>query len=118
MVFCHLMLTLSLTLTLTLTLTLPITLTNPNPNPTAKPINVCNIPKNDRHNQRQNAPPVKWDVEIRLLFLPVFVAHGLKVRLPVFVAISYTKSPYKYQCRPMHSKSNKYIHNYLSGNTH
>jgi len=33
--------------------------TNPNPNPNAKPINVYNIPKNDRHNQRQNAPPVK-----------------------------------------------------------
>jgi len=28
---------------------------------------------------------------------------------------NYTKSPYKYQRRPMRSKSNKYIHNYLIG---
>jgi len=31
---------------------------------------------------------------------------------------NYTKSPYKYQRRPMHSKSNEYIYNYLIGNTH
>jgi len=82
MVFCHVILTLSLTLTLTLTQNL----TNPNPN--ASPINMYNIHKNERHNERHNAPPVEWNVEIRLLFLPAFVAHGLKVRLPVFVATS------------------------------
>jgi len=64
--------------------------TNPNPNPNANPINVHNIHKNERHNERHNAPPVEWNVEIRLFFSPVFVAHGLKVRLPVFVATSYT----------------------------
>ena len=37
---------------------------------------------------KDNVPHVEWNVEIHLLFLPVFVAHGLKVRLPVFVATS------------------------------
>jgi len=86
MVFCYVI------LTLTLTLTLPVTLTNPNPNANANPINVYNIHKNEWHNERHNAPPVERNVEIRLLFLPVFVAHGLKVRLPVFVATSKTKT--------------------------
>jgi len=31
---------------------------------------------------------------------------------------NYTRSPYKCQCRSMHSKSNKYIYNYLIHNTH
>jgi len=79
MVFCHVILTLSLTLTLT------------NRNHNANPINVYNIRKNEWHNERHNAPPVEWNVEICLLFLPVFVAHGLKVRLPVFVATSLYK---------------------------
>ena len=43
---------------------------------------------NERQNGRHNAPPIEWNVVIRLLCLPVFVAHGLKVRLPVFVATS------------------------------
>jgi len=37
---------------------------------------------------KDNVPPVEWNVEIRLLFLPVFVANRLKVHLPVFVATS------------------------------
>jgi len=90
MVFCHVILTSSLTLTLTLTLTNPSPNPNPNPNPNAKPINVYNFHKNERHNERHNAPPVEWNVEIRLLFLPVFVAHRLKVHLPIFVATSNT----------------------------
>ena len=42
-------------------------------------------------NERHNAPPVKWYIEIRLFAfgLPVSVAHGLQVRLPVFVASSF-----------------------------
>ena len=51
-------------------------------------INVYNIHKNEWQNERHSAPPVEWNVEIRLLFLPVFVAERLKVRLPVFVATS------------------------------
>jgi len=49
MVFCHVILTLSLTLTLTLT--------NPNLNP--NPINVYNIHKDERHNERYNVLPVE-----------------------------------------------------------
>ena len=79
MVFCHVILTLSLTC-----------YTNPNPNPNGNPINVYNIHKNEWHNERHNPPPVEWNVEIWLLFLPVFVAHGLKVCLPIFVATSIT----------------------------
>jgi len=59
MVFCHVILTLSLTLTLTLTVTLMLI---------ANPINVYNIQKNEWHNERHNAPPVEWNVEIRLVF--------------------------------------------------
>jgi len=84
MVFCHIILTLSLTLTLTLALTN----LNSNPNSNDNLINVYNIHKNEWHNERHNPPPVEWNVEIRLLFLPVFVAHGLKVRLPVFITTS------------------------------
>jgi len=69
MLFCHVVLSWSLTLTLTLMLTL--------------------YSQNERHNEEHNVPPVEWNVEIRLLFLPVFVAYGLKVRLPVFVATSF-----------------------------
>jgi len=32
---------------------------NPNPNPNANPINVYNIHKNERHNERHSVPPVK-----------------------------------------------------------
>jgi len=81
MVFCHVILTLSLTLTLTLILHL----TNPN----ANPINVYNIHKKWMAQWKTQCAPVEWNVEIRLLFLPVFVALGLKVRLPIFVATSY-----------------------------
>ena len=72
MVFCHVILTLSLTLTLNVT----PTLTNSNSNP----INVYNIHKNESQNERHNAPPVKWNVEIRLLFLPVFVFHSPRAK--------------------------------------
>jgi len=60
-----------------------------NPNPNANPINVYSFHKSEWHNERHNVPLIKWNVEIHLLFLPVFVAHRLKVRLPIFVATSY-----------------------------
>jgi len=69
----------------------PNTNPNPNPNPNANPVNVYSIHKNERHNERHSAPPVEWNVEICLLFLPVFVVHGLKVCLTVFVATSYVE---------------------------